>query len=114
MPEDPQTDKLLTLDWNYVNSDRQTDQKVKIFYFSLTTCVYCKKGIQFLNDRGIAYRWLYLDRLDLELKKEIKDWVQKTYKLTSRMASPFVIFRLGEEEYYSNGYDPDYWKSKLR
>ncbi|MHA1611706.1 MAG: glutaredoxin domain-containing protein [Promethearchaeota archaeon] len=114
MEFDLEVDILPTLSWTTENMDNKDLQKNEIFYFSLTTCAYCKKGIQWLNDKGVAFKWLYIDQLDLEIKSAIKTWVQKKYNLRSRMASPFVIFRSDLQDYISNGFDPEYWKSKAR
>ncbi len=107
-------DILSELNWKVENWEKSSSQKSEIYYFSLTTCVYCKKGINWLNDRNIAFKWLYLDDYSQEEKQKIKHWVQKKYNLSSRMASPFVIFRNEERDFISNGYDPEYWKAKAR
>ena len=90
------------------------DEKATIYYFSLTTCSHCKRGLKWMRDRGVAFRWLEIDLLDLEKKNAIKKWVQKRYNTKSRMASPFVIFRFPDRDFISNGFDPDYWKAKAR
>jgi glutaredoxin len=107
-------DILLTLNWKSEISEKNATQKSTIYYFSLTTCVYCKKGIQWLKDRQISFNWLYLDDYPQVKKNKIKEWIQERYHLKSRMASPFVIFRQGDTDFISNGYDPDYWKVKAR
>ena len=107
-------DALSELQWTYENNNLQTDQKATIYYFSLTTCSHCKRGLQWMHDRKVAFRWLELDLLDMEKKKAIKKWVQKRYNMKTRMASPFVIFRFPDRDFISNGYDPDYWKAKAR
>lgn len=107
-------DILEDLPWKKVNWDQKEEQKNDIFYFSLTTCVYCKKGIEWLKNQNVAFRWFYLDSLEQEKRQAIKHWVQKRYEMHSRMASPFVVFRTAEKDYFSNGYDPEYWKTKAR
>ena len=112
MEFDKNSDIIPDLNWNIVNEENQKTQKVRIYYFSLTTCSYCKKGIKWLNEKGLTYSWLYIDKINLETKQAIKKWVQKKYNLSSRMGSPFVIFRTSEKDFISNGFDPDYWGSK--
>ncbi|UYP46591.1 hypothetical protein NEF87_002876 [Candidatus Lokiarchaeum ossiferum] len=114
MEYDLTRDILPELPWEKKKNEQKTQQRVEIFYFSLTTCVYCKKGISFLQDNKFNFNLMYLDKLDLVQKKAIKTYIQSKYKLNTRMASPFVIFRLDGDDFISNGYDPDYWKSKLR
>lgn len=114
MDVDINTDLLRDLPWKKVNWEKDNHQKNDVFYFSLTTCVYCKKGIEWLTNRNVAFKWLYLDELEQEKRQLIKQWIQKKYNMQSRMASPFVIFRTSEKDYISNGFDPEYWKAKAR
>ena len=107
-------DILPSLNWKIENPEKKTPQKSEIYYFSLTTCVCCKKGINWLKEREVFFKWLYLDDFPLEKRQEIKMWIQKKYNLKTRMASPFVIFRRDGKDYISNGYDPEYWKAKAR
>ena len=107
-------DILPSLNWKIENREKKSSQKSAIYYFSLTTCVYCKKGINWLKEREVFFKWLYLDDFPLEKRQEIKIWIQKKYNLKTRMASPFVIFRRDDKDYISNGYDPEYWKAKAR
>ncbi len=107
-------DALSELQWTYEKKNLQVDQKATIYYFSLTTCSHCKRGLKWMRDRGVAFRWLEIDLLGLEKKNAIKKWVQKRYNMKSRMASPFVIFRFPDRDFISNGFDPDYWKAKAR
>ena len=107
-------DVLSELPWTFEQGTLQVDQKASIFYFSLTTCSHCKKGLQWMRDLGVAFRWLEIDQIELEKKNAVKKWIQKRYAMNSRMASPFVIFRFPERDFISNGFDPDYWKAKAR
>ena len=107
-------DALSELTWKYEKKNLQPDQKATIYYFSLTTCSHCKRGLQWMQTREVAFRWLELDLMDIEKKKAIKKWIQKRYNMKSRMASPFVIFRFPVRDFFSNGFDPDYWKAKAR
>jgi len=104
---------LELLDWNIENEDKLKDQQVIIYYFSLTTCPHCKRGIKWLLERKIGFKWLYLDKLQLEMKNSVKNWIQDKYKLPTRMGTPFVIFRKNHTDFISNGYDPSYWASKV-
>jgi len=104
---------LELLNWTIENEDKLEDQKVIIYYFSLTTCPHCKRGIKWLLERKVGFRWLHLDKLPLEMKNSIKKWIQEKYNLPTRMGTPFVIFRKNQKDFISNGYDPSYWASKI-
>jgi len=41
----------------------------------------------------------------------IKKWIKEKYH--TNMGMPFVVFRIKDTDYISNGYDPEYWKSKI-
>ncbi len=104
---------LESLNWTIENEDKLKNQKVIIYYFSLTTCPHCKRGIKWLLDKNVGFRWLYLDKMPLEMKNSVKKWIQENYKLHTRMGTPFVIFRKNQEDFISNGYDPSYWAAKI-
>ena len=104
---------LESLNWAIENEDKLEDQKVIIYYFSLTTCPHCKQGIKWLLERNVGFRWLHFDKLPIEMKKSLKKWIQEKYSLPTRMGTPFVIFRKEQEDFFSNGYDPSYWASKI-
>ena len=44
----------------------------ELVFFSLSTCAMCKKGQQYLNDNGYAYRMIYVDLLDPAEKERLK------------------------------------------
>lgn len=105
-------DILPELTWKIENPDNPNKQKVQIYYFALTTCAYCKKGLEWLKERKATFSWLYLDELPAEKKIPIKDWVKKRYG--TNFGTPFAIFRLDGKDTPSEGFDPDYWKAKIR
>ncbi|MHA1475590.1 MAG: glutaredoxin domain-containing protein [Promethearchaeota archaeon] len=106
--------KLELLNWTIENEDKLKDQQVIIYYFSLTTCPHCKRGVKWLLERDVSFKWLYLDKLPLEMKNSVKNWIQEKYKLKTRMGTPFVIFKNNRGDFISNGYDPSYWASKIQ
>ena len=105
-------DILPELPWIHETGAPGRTQKTQIFYFALTTCAYCKRGLSWLQERGVTFSWLYLDSLPLEKKGPIKEWVKKKY--TTNFGTPFIIFRSEGKDYASEGFDPDYWKAKIR
>lgn len=54
------------------------EEKAKIKLFALSTCVWCKKTRQFLDDLGVAYDYIYVDHKEGEEKskvmREVKMW----------------------------------------
>ena len=49
----------------------------KVKLYALSTCVWCKKTKQFLDDNGVVYDCVFVDKLDREQRKEIGAEVRK-------------------------------------
>ena len=54
------------------------ENKGKITLFALSTCVWCKKTKQFLDDLGVEYDYVFVDYLtgqdQEETMKEVEKW----------------------------------------
>ncbi len=53
------------------------EDKGKIILFALSTCVWCKKTKQFLNDLGVEYDYVFVDYLTGQDKDETMKEVEK-------------------------------------
>ena len=51
--------------------------KGKIMLYALSTCVWCKKTKQLLNDSGVKYDYVFVDLLDGSDKDETMDQIKK-------------------------------------
>ncbi len=51
--------------------------KGKIVLFALSTCVWCKRTKQFLNDLGVEYDYIFVDNLTGSEKVETMNEVEK-------------------------------------
>ena len=58
--------------------------------FTLSTCMWCKKCKTFLNDRGIKYRYVDLDKINPSEKSKILTYLRENYK-PDRISYPFVV-----------------------
>jgi len=62
------------MDWIYVDGDDRGD----IVLYALSTCGWCKKTKQFLDDLGVQYRYKHVDLAFGEereqLLEEVKQW----------------------------------------
>ncbi|HUX13844.1 MAG TPA: glutaredoxin family protein [Spirochaetia bacterium] len=54
------------------------DLKLKLY--ALSTCAFCKRAIEFLKSHGFEFEYLYLDKIDVETKREIKAKLKEKYK----------------------------------
>lgn len=59
------------LEFTEAESGEQQDRDVKVL--ALTTCAFCKKAMDFLRERGIAYRYAYADKLSREDKRRLTE-----------------------------------------
>jgi glutaredoxin len=83
-------------------------QDREIFLYAISTCMWCKLGKSWLNDRGYAYSFLDIDKIPVEEKNQIK---QELGKLTGDTPSfPFLVV---DGERWHSGYDPGTWEELL-
>jgi glutaredoxin len=63
--------------------------------YALSTCGFCKRGLEFLRKNKITFRYLYLDKQSTDVRQKIKrDLLQK---FDERIAFPYVIVDGGEK-----------------
>ena len=53
------------------------ENKGKIFLYALSTCVWCKKTKQLLEDLGVEYSYIFMDKLEGKDKDEQMDELKK-------------------------------------
>ena len=77
---------------------------LKLTLYALSTCGFCKRAIEFLKDQNLEFRYIYLDKIDVDRKREIKAGLKEKYQnlpvfpiLTIRDKQAISGFR--EEEY---------------
>ncbi len=44
----------------------------EITVYALSTCAFCKKGMEYLKQKGYAFRYTNVDEADVEVKREVK------------------------------------------
>lgn len=66
------------------------DSGYKLKFFGLTTCAYCKRAIEFLEENGFEYDYIYLDKHPLEVKSSIKNEFKEQFGV--RMSFPVLLF----------------------
>ncbi|MEI6039761.1 MAG: glutaredoxin family protein [Candidatus Berkelbacteria bacterium] len=68
--------------------------KGKIFIFALSTCVWCKKTKQLLNDLGVMYDYIDVDLVSGNAEQELMDEFKK---YTNNISFPTIIIEDGQE-----------------
>ncbi len=61
------------INYEHVNGEK----KGKILLYALSTCGWCRKTKEFLNDLGVDYDFIFVDQLDGQDKDEIMDEIKK-------------------------------------
>jgi glutaredoxin-like protein NrdH len=64
-------------------------QERGITVYALSTCGFCRKAIAFLDDKGLAYRYVYVDQIPLDSKNELKRELKERFRVD--VAFPFAI-----------------------
>jgi glutaredoxin-like protein NrdH len=84
------------------------DQKKEIFLFALSTCIWCRMGKKWLNDRGYAYSYLDIDKIPVEEKNQIRNELVKLVGETPSF--PFLVI---DDEKWHSGYVSFIWEELL-
>ena len=98
----------LKIPGNVVVVDGSNPQTANIFVFTLSTCMWCKLGKKWLNERGYGYSYLDIDKLPVNEKNELKKNIEELFGVKPR----FPFFVVNKSEFIS-GYEPDIWKEKI-
>lgn len=61
----------------------------KIILFALTTCGFCKKARTFLEEHNINYSYLYMDKIDNEVKLKMK--TEFAERFNKRLTYPTLL-----------------------
>jgi glutaredoxin-like protein NrdH len=76
--------------------------------FSLSTCAFCRQAMDYLMEVGVSFRWVYLDQLDFDLKREVK----KELKTRFHDLPVFPVLVIDDSEALS-GFVEEKWTERL-
>jgi glutaredoxin len=57
--------------------------------FALSTCGFCRRGLNFLRENDVKFKYVYIDKIDYEIKSKLKKDLQE--KFNKRIAFPFLV-----------------------
>lgn len=80
----------------------------RIQLLGLSTCGFCKRGIAFLNENGIEYEYLFVDKIAPKDKKSIVDEFRE--KFDTRLHYPTIVI---DGEHYEMGFVRPAWEKRL-
>ena len=75
----------MAIDWNQVEGDDKGDVKL----YALSTCVWCSRTKRLLNKLGVTYRYLDVDLLDRDERKQVED--DEVHKWNPRRSYPTLV-----------------------
>lgn len=84
-------------------------QENEIFVFAISTCMWCKRGKQWLEERGYQYSYLDIDKIPVEEKNKLKEDLQEVFGVRPRF--PFVVV---DKTKCNAGYNPTQWEEMLK
>jgi glutaredoxin-like protein NrdH len=84
-----------------------SNNSTKVLLYALSTCIWCRKTRQLLEDEDVAFDFVYVDLVDTDERKAAREHIRK---FSNRMSFPTIIF---DEEDSITGYKPDRIKERL-
>jgi glutaredoxin len=85
-----------------------TPTRIPLTVFALSTCGFCRRALQFMNDRGVAYRFVHVDKHPESVRKTVRAYVGKTFD--AQLSFPFLC--IGTERHL-NGFIRPEWEALL-
>lgn len=79
----------------------------KVLLYALSTCIWCRKTRQLLEDENVAFDCVYVDLLDAEGRKACRKHIRR---FGDRTSFPAIIF---DDTDCIIGYRPDAIKERL-
>jgi glutaredoxin len=76
--------------------------------YALSTCAFCRRAMKYLRQKGHEFRYVYLDLIDLELKREVKRELRVKYD----SLPVFPILTIDDREAIS-GFAESKWAERL-
>ena len=93
------------VEFKTVDGDRQEHE---VTVYSLSTCAFCRRAIEFLKKNKVRFRYTHLDLIDVETKRAVKR------ELSERFDNivVFPILVVDDQRAYS-GFTESVWKQAL-
>jgi glutaredoxin-like protein NrdH len=79
----------------------------KVLLYALSTCIWCKRTRQLLEDEGVTFDFVYVDLVEPDERREIRERIRE---FSSSTSFPAVII---DEQDCIVGYKPDIIKERL-
>lgn len=76
--------------------------------YSLSTCAFCKRAMDFLKERDVAFRYVQLDKINPMVKATVKSELKKQYD----NLPVFPVLVINDERALS-GFNEEKWRNEL-
>lgn len=76
--------------------------------YALSTCAFCKRAIEFLKSRDVAFRYIYLDQISLNVKASVKAELKSKYD--NIPVFPILVI---DNAHALSGFNEERWKTEL-
>lgn len=63
-------------------------QEHQVTLYALSTCIWCRKTRQFLEDEGVTFDYIYVDLLEGDERETVKDAIREW---NARVSFPTVV-----------------------
>jgi glutaredoxin len=82
--------------------------KEPLTLFALSTCGFCRRAIAFLDELGVEYRYVHMDKISREQQDVIRGYVKNKYKIA--VSFPFLC--VGDKDFLT-GFIRKSWEKEL-
>lgn len=79
----------------------------KVLLYALSTCIWCRKTRQLLEDEGVTFDFVYVDLVDADERRQAREHIRE---YSDRTSFPAIIF---DDKACIIGYKPDQIKERL-
>ncbi len=79
-----------------------------VVVYALSTCGFCRRGLDFLKKQDIDFRYVYVDKLEPSQKQDLKHELNQKFK--QRVLFPFVVL---DDEEVMMGFKEQEWRRAL-
>lgn len=79
----------------------------KVLLYALSTCIWCRKTRNLLEDEGVTFDFVYVDLVESEEREKIREHIRQ---FSDRTSFPATIV---DDEDCIIGYKPDQIKERL-
>ncbi len=65
------------------------NKKHDLTIYALSTCGFCRKSMNFLRGKDIPFKYIYLDKIPIDTKRDVKSKLKEKYD--KRVVFPFLV-----------------------